>query len=209
MDSGSHFETVLVPRLTKVAYAPDWNDGKPERLPSGDEVDRSPRVLKIQRLESYEDAIHNLESTRSGLDGLFSDAVDRSLSLLSAERLEQPWAYQIEVLTDDGPRKQKVDLVETFNLVYGVHVERIQVWTNEADRRWYRAVIGQKGGHRLLILWRDMVEPPLDPQVERTFLEERIEPGAYDEVLINGDSAVPGVTSLDPIFKRLIEEEDG
>jgi len=48
----------------------------------------------------------------------------------------------------------------------------------------------------------------LDPAVERRFLEGRIEAGAYDEVLINGDSAVPAVRSLDPIFKRLIEEED-
>lgn len=142
------------------------------------------------------------------LGGAFDRAVEESQGLLNSDGLERPSGYEIEVLTDDGPRTQKVDLVETFNLVHGVHVERIQVWTNEVDRRRYRAVSGHKDGHRLLILWRDMVEPPLDPQVERTFLEERIEPGAYDEVLINGDSAVPGITSLDPIFKRLIEEED-
>jgi len=60
----------------------------------------------------------------------------------------------------------------------------------------------------VLVLWRDM--EGLDAEVERRFLEPRIraaDPG-YDEVWINGDSAIPGVHSLDPVFKRLIEEEE-
>jgi hypothetical protein len=30
----------------------------------------------------------------------------------------------------------------------------------------------------------------------------------FDEMLINGDTATPGFISLDPIFKRLVEEEE-
>jgi hypothetical protein len=46
----------------------------------------------------------------------------------------------------------------------------------------------------------------IDPAVERAFLEERV--SGYDRVLINGDCAVPGIESLDPLFKRLMEARE-
>jgi hypothetical protein len=47
----------------------------------------------------------------------------------------------------------------------------------------------------------------LDPAVERRFLEARLKAnGPLDEAWINGDCAVPGVQSLDGLFKRLLEE---
>ena len=50
----------------------------------------------------------------------------------------------------------------------------------------------------------------LDPVVERRFLEERLgAEGPFDEVLINGDTATPGIRSLDGLFKRLTEEGEG
>lgn len=207
VDLGGFFMTVTVPRVMKVAYAAEWEDGRPAGLPDGDEVAAAPRVMKLVSLESYDDALSSVETTDEHvLNGLLDQAVERSPALLNVERLAHPFEYEIKTLTDDGPRTHAADLVETFNLAYGVHVQRIQIWTSEADARPYRAVIGYKDGTRLLILWRDMTG--LDPAVERRFLEGRIEAGAYDEVLINGDSAVPAVRSLDPIFKRLIEEED-
>lgn len=50
----------------------------------------------------------------------------------------------------------------------------------------------------------------LDAEVERRFLEPRIRGAdpAYDDIRINGDSAIPDVHSPDPVFKRLIEEEE-
>ena len=48
-----------------------------------------------------------------------------------------------------------------------------------------------------------------DPVVERQFLEKKIgTEGPFEEILINGDTATPGVKSLDGIFKRLMEEEE-
>jgi hypothetical protein len=46
----------------------------------------------------------------------------------------------------------------------------------------------------------------LDPVVERGFLEGKLKAeGPFDEVLINGDTATPGIKSLDGLFKRLLE----
>jgi hypothetical protein len=49
----------------------------------------------------------------------------------------------------------------------------------------------------------------LDPAVERNFLEARLkQDGPFDEAWTNGDTATPGVQSLDALFKRLLEEEE-
>ena len=57
----------------------------------------------------------------------------------------------------------------------------------------------------MLVVWRDMES--LDPVVERQFLETRVKTeGPSDEMLINGDTAAPGIVSLDGLFKRLMEE---
>jgi hypothetical protein len=49
----------------------------------------------------------------------------------------------------------------------------------------------------------------LDPVLERHFLEGKIKTeGPFEEALINGDTATPGMKSLDGLFKRLMEEEE-
>ena len=56
-----------------------------------------------------------------------------------------------------------------------------------------------------MVLWGDTKD--LDPVVERGFLEGKLKTaGPFDEMLINGDTATPGVKSLDGLFKRLLEE---
>ena len=128
--------------------------------------------------------------------------------MLDVEALEHPFDYKIEVLTEDGPRVEPVDLVETFNLLYGLHVSRLEIWINGKDKRVYKAVKGKtNNGESILVLWRDMSD--LDPVVERDFLEAKLKSdGPFDEVLINGDSPTPDVKSLDGIFKRRLEEEE-
>jgi adenine-specific DNA-methyltransferase len=183
-------------------------------------------LVKVVRLEAYEDALHNL-ATEATLDReaprakAFKEALGpdtyrlrylarlplkASASLLDIAALEHPFEYTIEVLTEDGPKTQSVDLVETFNFLYGLHVERLETWTNPADDRRYRAVRARRRDERkVLVLWRDM--GGLDPAAERVFLEAKVkETGPFEEVLINGDCATPGVHSLDPEFKRLLEE---
>src|SRR5690606_26533301 len=64
IEMGDHFDTVILPRLKKVTFAPDWKGGKPARAPTAEEVERSPRAFKALRLESYEDTLCNLELHR-------------------------------------------------------------------------------------------------------------------------------------------------
>lgn len=227
-DMGQHFDTVLVPRIQKVMFTPEWSEGKPARLPTKQEAKHTPRLVKVLRLEGCEDALHNLVSEETlerevprakavkakvggdtyRLTYLARLPLEASASMLNLAKLEHPFAYTIEVLGEDGPHTETVDVVETFNFLYGLHVQRTESWRDEAGKRDYRAVKAKKAdGRRVLVLWRDMDK--LDPAVERKFLEARLkQDGPFDEAWINGDCAVPGVQSLDGLFKRLLEEEE-
>ena len=75
VEMGDYFDTVLLPRVKKVAFTPEWKDGKPKRLPTPEEAERSPRIVKVVCLESYEDALNNLEiRPRTGEQQLLLDA---------------------------------------------------------------------------------------------------------------------------------------
>jgi adenine-specific DNA-methyltransferase len=227
IEMADYFDGVLLPRIQKVMYSPEWKDGKPAKIPANEGANGL-RLVKVLRLEGYEDALHNLATqetakreesrasahkARVGEDGyrlryLVRLPLEASASMLNLAGLEHPFRYSIEVVTEDGPRVEVVDLVETFNLLYGVHVERLETWVNEKDTRMYRAVKGRRdNGRRVLVLWRDM--EGLDPAEERRFLQGKLKAEApFDEKVINGDTGTPGFESLDSTFKRLLEEGD-
>lgn len=149
VEVGDYFDTVLLPRLKKVTFAPDWKDGKPKRLSMEEENNRSPRIMKVVRLESYEDALNNLELRRSetqddlltsrqaqGRNGLreqyllryWLDVETRSnQSLLNIHAFTDPTAYKLKVKRpgSEETREVNVDLLETFNWLIGLTVETI------------------------------------------------------------------------------------
>ena len=53
---GHHFDTVLKPRIMKAIYAEKWKDAKPVSREN-----RLSQIIKYQRIESYEDALNNIE----------------------------------------------------------------------------------------------------------------------------------------------------
>lgn len=227
VEMGEYFDTVLLPRIAKVMYTPEWKGGKPERKATPEEAERTPRLVKILRLESYEDALHNLaapstlervkerEAAYKELAGedryrlrywieLPLEAAETTLRALD---LRHPFRYSLEILTEDGPVHKPVDVVETFNYLYGLRVCRCETWVHNG--REYRVVkaADREGKRRILVLWRDMED--LDVEAECAFLEGKITAMSnsgetWDEILINGDTPTPGVQSLDPLFKRLM-----
>jgi adenine-specific DNA-methyltransferase len=149
IEMGVYFDTVLLPRLKKVTFAPEWKNGKPLRLTNAEEDDQSPRIIKVLRLESYEDALNNLELRRSesqdsllkfaeaqGPDGLREHYLLRymldvetrgSQSLLNISAFNDPTAYRLKVKRpgSEETREMNVDLLETFNWLIGLTVESI------------------------------------------------------------------------------------
>ena len=169
VEMADYFDTVLVPRIKKVTFAPEWKDGKPKRPANTEEAERSPRIVKVVRLESYEDTFNNLETRRKenqqllldssvaqNPDGLKEQYILRymldvetrgSQSLLNVEAFGDPTAYKLKVKRpgSDESREVNVDLLETFNWLIGLTVRRI------AAPRTFDAAFKRDGEKRLRI----------------------------------------------------------
>ena len=149
VEMGDYFDTVLLPRIKKVTFTPEWKDGKPKRPAKSVEAERSPRIVKIVRLESYEDTLNNLETRRTENQQLLLGAVESqgagglreqyilrymlnvetrgSQSLLNVQAFTDPTAYKLKVKRpgSDESREVNVDLLETFNWLIGLTVRHI------------------------------------------------------------------------------------
>lgn len=148
-EMGAYFDSVLLPRLKKATFAPEWMDGKPKRIATEEEVAGSPRIMKVVRLESYEDVLNNLEPCRTetqrdllasqqaqGADGLREQYLLRywldvetrgNQSLLNIGAFTDPTAYRLKVKRpgSEETREVNVDLLETFNWLIGLTVDTI------------------------------------------------------------------------------------
>jgi adenine-specific DNA-methyltransferase len=223
VEMGEYFDTVLVPRIKKVIYTPEWKDGKPSRMAAQQEAQRSPRIVKILRLESYEDALNNLELKRTGPQqtlleqqpGFREDYVLRymldveareSPSLLNVDRFEDPFNYKLNIATGTAgeTRPTVVDLVETFNYLIGLRVKTID------DVRGVRVVTGMNPqGERVLILWRKTKELDHDA-LDAWFRKQgyNTKDQEYDVIYVNGDNNLENLRKPDQTWKvRLTEEE--
>lgn len=138
-EMGDCFDTVLKPRISKVIYSDSWKDGKPTARQTG-----ISHCFKYIRLESYEDTLNNLRFGENAIrdrviaknDSLREDYILHymldvetrgSQSLLNIDAFVDPTAYTLKVKKpgSDEYVVQNVDLLETFNYLIGLRVERI------------------------------------------------------------------------------------
>ncbi len=143
VEMGHHFDSLTKPRVLKALYSTDWKSGIPRA------VDGISACVKVVRLESYEDALNNLETRRTpvqqsllgtaeaqGADGLKEQYILRymlnvetrgSQSLLNVQAFSDPTAYRLKVKRpgSDESREVNVDLLETFNWLTGLNVQHI------------------------------------------------------------------------------------
>lgn len=228
VEMAEYFETVLLPRIQKVMYVPTWKNGQPVQEPvigfAGEEmlpdwINRSPRLVKILSLESYEDSLNALETPQEraarqqGQLSLTDAAGIRyQLEKLSAESpvmfnlpsLENPFGYNLTTHTPNGAVNQPVDLVETANLLLGLRVKKTHHLTDPGGRA-YTIVEGRQGNHLTLVIWRNLGDAAaFDAKAERDFLRAHFNLDDYSVVYTNADSAVSKGSgqALDIILKQ-------
>jgi len=110
MEMGEYFDSVLLPRLKKIAWTPEWKDGKPRRAATEVEVARAPRMFKYHRIESYEDALENIAFSGEERAQRMMEFPDYMLgymlkwetrgsqTLLNVANLEAPFAYELRLV---------------------------------------------------------------------------------------------------------------
>ena len=135
VEMGQYFNTVLLPRIKKVTFTPEWKDGRPERITTQQEAERSPRIIKCLRLESYEDALGNIGFDDSSgqqamrfddylLKYMLTAETRRSATLLNVEQLARPFDYKLNIHSNGETRETIVDISETFNYLLGLQTRR-------------------------------------------------------------------------------------
>jgi adenine-specific DNA-methyltransferase len=187
IEQGDYFDTVLLPRIAKVITCPDWKDGKPKAevsmLPAAGEDPashwsaRTPELVKILRLERYEDALDTLELPADaearaagqetlGLDReviryLVQSVAGGATVRLATEKLATPFDYRLPYTQAGQHTTVAVDLVETAHLLLGLHPIRVRRLT---DAPTGVAVIEEVRPHgaaadvRELVFWRTVDE---------------------------------------------------
>ena len=218
VEMGEYFQTVLKPRIAKVMYSPDWKDGRAASHGKG-----TSGLVKVLRLEGYEDTLNNLRLTRTAAQadllsqnktlaeeytlGYLLDAEARgSSSLLNVDAFADPFAYKLDVATGSAgeTKPTAVDLVETFNWLLGLRVASM------ATIAGIRVVEGTNPqGDKVLILWRRLADWPSD-KLDGWLTKQKITPRdmEFDLIYVNGDNQLENLKRDDEAWKvRLIEEE--
>ena len=208
VEMGHHFDTALIPRIKKAIYAEKWKDAKPVSRES-----RLSQIIKYQRIESYEDALNNIEFNETEHENLLLDEhqlsyllgreTSKSPTFLNVGKLQNPFSYQLNIVKDMQTQKQSVDLPETFNYLLGVSVQtRRCLYDDEKRYLVYRGTVGQK---TVVIIWRETKGwENEDWERDYRFIQENELTEGIDKVYVNTDSIVPEAESLDPLFKRLM-----
>jgi adenine-specific DNA-methyltransferase len=213
VEMGGCFDTVLLPRIKKVTFAPEWKDGKPKRMATAEEAERSPRIVKVIRLESYEDALNNIAFDEpSGQQAMqFEDYLlqyllqwetRKSETLLNVAQLAKPFSYQLHIHRDGETRAQAVDLPETFAYLLGLYVRKRQA-LNDNERRYLVYCGTTREGRKAAVIWRETEGwKEKDYKRDKEFVAAQKLTEGMDEVYVNGDSYIPGARALEKLFKE-------
>ena len=213
VEMAAYFDTVLLPRLKKVTFSPEWKDGKPKRVATAEEAERGPLIIKVIRLESYEDALNNLlpyEESGGQVTLQFEDYLlkymlqwetRKSETLLNVEKISKPFDYCLHIYCDGETRVQKVDLPETFNYLIGLDVAKRQVLDNNG--RYYLIYRGAtREGKSTVVIWRETAGwTEEDYKRDRDFVAKHKFTEGADVIYVNGDSLIPGAQALEGVFK--------
>ena len=212
VEMGEYFTTVTLPRIKKIAYCAEWKNGMPKRAATSEEVTAGPRIIRYASVESYEDSLNNISfdnsiPSQSALE--FDDYVltymlkwesRSSQALLNIELLDNPFSYSIHVQSNGETQNVVADLPETFNFLAGIQVRTRRVLQDGGTR--YLVYRGQIEGRNVVVIWRT-TRGWTRPEFERDseFVVSNQLTAGVDEILVNGDSFIPGAKSLEALFK--------
>ena len=216
VEMGEYFDTVLLPRIKKVTFTPEWKDGKPSRNATTEEAERSPRIVKYVRLESYEDVLDSFELDQPADQLLGLESSDEYLlkyllrwetkdseTLLNVAKMIDPFNYRLRVHVNGERRERTVDLPETFNYLLGVNVRTRRAY-DDGGRRYlvYRSETRANPGRAVAVIWRATEGwTEEDFARDRDFVKAQEMAKDTDTVYVNGDSCIPRAKSIEPMFK--------
>ena len=206
VEMGDYFDALLLSRIKKCVYSPEWKEGSPVAQERG-----ISHCFKYITLESYEDVLNNIvlkDQSDHVTDSLMKDEyllkyminIESRGSIINTDNFRKPFDYKLKIAVDSSGASElrKVDLVETFNYLLGLEVEA-------QDRHLEKGYVMVEGklqsGAKVLIVWRDC--ELVDARALNALLAKKgIRPGdhEFDLIYVNGDHS---------IANRKLGSEDG
>jgi adenine-specific DNA-methyltransferase len=213
VEMADYFDTIIIPRMKKIAYSFNWKDGKPQ------DEDGIGVFFKYQYLEQYEDTLHNIEFSKEEKAAMLFENLDEdakseylmkymlkfetegSASLLDIKKFEKPFEYKLKIKYS-GKREEivNVDLVETFNYLIGLKVNKYKFL--KENKRKYVFVFGERAGKKTVVVWRETKN--LNIKEDKDIIESNLKHFNYDEIYINGDNAINNAKLIESEFKALM-----
>ena len=216
IEMGEYFDTVLLPRIKKVTFSPEWKNGIPKRSATPEEAKRSPRIIKYIRLESYEDALDGIafddEAGRLNLESIdgyllkymLKWETKQSETLLNAAKLTRPFDYRLRAHANGETRERTADVAETFAYLLGLNVRTRKVCDDDGRRYLvYRGETRDAPGRAVAVVWRETEGwTQKDFARDRQFVKEKKLADGADKLYVNGCSVIPDAKSVELLFKK-------
>lgn len=217
VEMGEYFNSVLIPRIKKIIYSNEWKNGKPVSRKG------SSHMFKYIRLESYEDTLNNIELKRSpqqqiAIDEMMSPEAKEeyilsymldveakgSASLLNINAFSNPFDYKMMITEGTESKLTRIDLVETFNYLIGLHVKTIDVV------KGIKVITGTlRTGENVLVIWRNTNEVS-NEQLEDFFIKQgfNTRDSEFDRIYVNGDNHLENLKLGENKWKVVLIEEE-
>lgn len=187
-EMGQYFNTVTKPRIQKVIYSKDWKDGKPVSR------EGSSHCFKYLRLEQYEDTLNNLYHEPKDGNGWFeeklaADTIGYVMDMQSQQNwmhtdwMANPFDVKMQITRGNEKTEQTIDVVETFNYLIGLNVEKLQ-WPEAG----MQVVIGvTRKGKRTMVIWRNTTLIT-DEQVKKYL--DSVDCKPFKQIYLNGETTL-------------------
>jgi len=213
VEMGEHFWKVVLPRMKGVLFYDKWGISKEKDVKEKYNPKTAGGFFKYHTLEQYEDTFENIEFQKPQKELYkFADyfvkymlecETKNSKTFLNIDEMRDPFNYKLWILENYDRKIVNVDLIETFNYLLGLNVNRYKVI--EENGRKYVMVFGNKGGKRVAIVWRSIKD--IDFEKDKKIIEDNLKEFKPDEIYINGEALVKGFRHIEPMFKLLMFEE--
>jgi len=192
IEMGDHFESFILPRMKSVLKGERSGISKTMNTKKGG-------FFKYHFLEQFEDSIENIKFEQSE-KALFEFDDKGSQLIFNIDNVEDPFQFKLKISENHKSKVVNVDLIETFNYLIGLLVEKVQKIKNN-DKN-YIIITGKANGDQIVIVWRDIID--LDYEQDKKFVIENLKDSNFDVLYVNGSCSVEGYNPIEVELKKLI-----
>lgn len=208
IEMAKYFMDLTLPRTKKVIYSKEWKDGKPVNR------DGVSQIFKYMSLESYEDALNNLNKNKRQFT-LGQDVEEQyklsymmdfeySNSIFNLEMFKNPFDYKMNITIGNETKLVNVDLIETFNYLIGLKVSSMY------KKDGFIVIEGTNlKEENILVIWRN-IEEKSNEDLDEFLKRRKINPCDFEfnKIYVNGDNNLQNLKTDEENFKVMLIEEE-